>query len=62
MAIGSAIPAGVVFARWGDMDARERKAWYDFVRTDWHPNLMNGFGTLIEIDRTAETPTEARTR
>ena len=51
MAIGSAPEYGTEFKQWGEMNAAERQAWWRHMRENWHPNLMNGFGQLVEIDR-----------
>ena len=51
MAIGSDGEIGVVFARWGDMDEASRQAWYRFMRTEWHANLMAGYATICQPKR-----------
>ncbi len=46
MAIGSGAEIGVTFGRWGDMTPDDKQAWIDYMMTDWHPWLYNGYATL----------------
>lgn len=47
MAIGSEPEIGKKFTLWGDKTPEEKQAWYDYVRTEWHPYLMRGYATLV---------------
>lgn len=47
MAIGSEPEIGKTFTLWGKKTAEEKQAWYDYVRTEWHPYLMQGYATLV---------------
>lgn len=46
MAIGSDAPIGEVFASWGAMTDMERAAWFEFMRTEWYPNLYAGYAVV----------------
>lgn len=47
MSIGSAPEIGTQFTTWGKMNEAARVAWYEHMRTNWGPNLLNGYGTLV---------------
>ena len=49
MAIGSAPEIGESFGVWKDMDEKQRQDWFEYMRTYWHPNLMNGYATIVYI-------------
>lgn len=52
MAIGSAPEIGGNFGKmWGQLLPEEKEQWFSFVRANWVPNLMAGYGTLVEVDR-----------
>jgi len=51
MAIGSAPEIGISFTTWGRMDDKSRELWFDYMKNNWGPDLMNGYGTLVEIER-----------
>jgi len=51
VAIGSAPEIGVRFALWGQMDVASQNAWFEMIRTQWGPNLVNGYGTLCQPDK-----------
>lgn len=48
MAIGSAPEIGVTFSTWGKMSPTERSEWFEYMRTEWHPNLMAGYAVLVD--------------
>ena len=47
MAIGSAPEIGTRFTTWGKMSEEDRQAWFEHIRTNWHPFLMSGYATLV---------------
>lgn len=47
MAIGSEGEIGAYFGLWKDMSDEQRKAWWQYMRDNWHPYLMNGYATLV---------------
>lgn len=49
MAIGSAPEIGETFGMWKDMDDTQRKEWFEYMRTYWRPNLLNGYATVHYI-------------
>lgn len=50
MAIGSDPEIGVQFTTWGKMSPTARAAWYNYMRTEWGPDLQQGYGTLVYVD------------
>lgn len=46
MAIGSDAEIGVVFTRWGEMDAQSRLAWFARMRDEWGSDLVGGYGKV----------------
>jgi hypothetical protein len=48
MAIGSEAPIGERFSTWGAMSSAERSEWFEYMRTEWSPNLMAGYATLVD--------------
>lgn len=51
MAIGSAPEIGTTFTTWGEMNVFARRDWFDHIRLNWGPDLVNGYGTLVQIER-----------
>ena len=51
MAIGSAPEIGTSFTTWGKMSSQAREDWYNHIRNNWGPDLMSGYGTLVQIKR-----------
>ena len=63
MAIGSEAEIGVEFSRWGEMNNASRQAWFNFMQTNWGPDLMGNYGTLgypkrpfVDLDPFPEGP------
>lgn len=53
MAIGSEPEIGVEFRRWGLMSETEKLAWFEFLRTEYGPDGVGGYGTVCYPKRTA---------
>lgn len=50
MAIGSAPEIGIVFKSFRDYSEQEKLAWWEYMRTEWSPNLMAGEAWLVYVD------------
>lgn len=51
MAIGSESEIGIDFTTWGKMSKASRENWFNHIRNDWGPDLLTGYGTLIQITK-----------
>lgn len=47
VAIGSAPEIGARFGLLRDMTPQDLDAWFVFMRENWHPNLLNGYATVV---------------
>lgn len=54
MAIGSAPEIGVTFRRWGLMNETERRDWFRFMREQFGPDGVGGYGTIVYPERTVQ--------
>lgn len=50
MAIGSNPEIGARFGLLKDMSMDELTAWWDYMRREWHPDLMNGYSTTVTYE------------
>ena len=49
MAIGSAPEIGTTFRQAQQMTSQDWEQWWQYMKTEWHPNLMAGEGKLVYI-------------
>lgn len=54
MAIGSTPEIGSSFGLLREMTDDDLTRWWNHMRTNWHPNLLNGYATIIH--RTTNNP------
>lgn len=47
MAIGSEPEIGSTFKLFKNKTQEERQAFWDYMKKEWHPYLMNGYAKLI---------------
>lgn len=54
MAIGSAPEIGTRFGLLKHMSMDELTSWWDYMRREWHPDLMKGYATTVTYEEMKE--------
>lgn len=51
MAIGSAPEVGTIFKSCQDYTMADWDAWWQWMRENWHPNLLAGYATIVTYEQ-----------